>query len=241
LAANGEEKKESAMQLDTAPISTPVKAEIKSGIFIHSDLDESWLLPSEFRVLGHVARRAGDNGVCNAGIKSIAKICRLKEATVRIALKSLTSQSFLIPKERSGASTEYRLAPRVDWKPSNPLPKTEPLTNKGRGLKHNLSPYEKGRDYPLRNRGDEVTPIEVTPIKGNPRGASNEFIKPSIETAIAFFKQQQATQASAKKFFNHYESKNWKDIAKWQPLAENWIARDKEKSTDEENPNELGF
>jgi hypothetical protein len=130
-----------------------------SPIFIHSELDDAGLLPSEFRVLCHIARR----GECYASLETIAEICRLSEDTTRTVLKSLVAQSFILAERRDGETTLRRVAPRSSWNPSR---KSPPLGKKGSGVKPNPTPPKKQEDHPSENKGAKGTPLEVNPIKG---------------------------------------------------------------------------
>lgn len=84
-------------------------------VFIHSALDDYGLGASEFRVLCHLARRAGD-GTAFPAIRSIAGTCRLHAATVRKAIQSLIRLGLLARQLRPGWTCLYALQPPSRWK-----------------------------------------------------------------------------------------------------------------------------
>jgi len=128
-------------------------------VFIHSELDDAALLPSEFRVLCHIARR----GECFASLETIAKNCRVSKETARAALKSLIAQSFIIAERREGETTLRRVAPRLSWNPYRKLP---PLQEDGSGGKFNPTPSKTRQAHPSQNVVGKGNPIEVNPDKG---------------------------------------------------------------------------
>lgn len=78
-------------------------------LFIHSDIDDAGLTPAEFRVLAHLSRRAGKNGICHPGIRSISKTCHLSRGTVGTVLESLEKRKFVATSKRHGFLTEYAI------------------------------------------------------------------------------------------------------------------------------------
>lgn len=86
----------------------------KPWLFVHSDLDDSDLRPSVFRVLCHVARRAdGKTRTCFESIPNMAKGCGLNHKTVRASLAHLVASGWLIRTARPGeqGGDAYKLAP----------------------------------------------------------------------------------------------------------------------------------
>ena len=67
----------------------------KPLIFLHSTLDDAALSPNEFRVLAHLTRRAGSNGICKPGIRSIAKNCRIGKDTAQSVIEVLKEKCFI--------------------------------------------------------------------------------------------------------------------------------------------------
>jgi hypothetical protein len=78
-------------------------------LFIHSDLDDAGLSPAEFRVLAHLSRRAGKNGICEPGIRSISQTCELSINTIRNAIAGLEKRRFIVASKRTKALTNYRI------------------------------------------------------------------------------------------------------------------------------------
>ena len=83
----------------------------KTLIFLHSTLDDAALSPNEFRVLAHLTRRAGSNGICKPGIRSIAKNCRIGKDTVHSIMEVLKERRFIkVSKpEKSRSAHNYTL------------------------------------------------------------------------------------------------------------------------------------
>lgn len=63
-------------------------------VFVHSSLDDLGLSPQEFRVYGHLARRAG-RGVAFPAIASIAETCRIHPQTARRAVATLIKRGLI--------------------------------------------------------------------------------------------------------------------------------------------------
>jgi hypothetical protein len=70
-------------------------ATAKPLIFIHSKVDDADLPANEFRVLFHLSRRAGSNGICKPGIRSIARNCRIGKGTAQAAINNLEAKRFI--------------------------------------------------------------------------------------------------------------------------------------------------
>src|SRR5215475_13728419 len=87
-----------------------------SVIFIHSRLDEYGLPASAFRLYCHLARRAG-SGIAWPSIATMSRIGRLHPQTVRKALRLVVAHRFLLPEQRKGQTTLYRLTPPLEWRP----------------------------------------------------------------------------------------------------------------------------
>jgi DNA-binding transcriptional ArsR family regulator len=77
-------------------------------IIIPAWLDDAGLRPASFRVLCRVARRDGKDG-CFESIPLMAKGCRLKESTVREALKDLIEAGLIEANRRDGETTVHRI------------------------------------------------------------------------------------------------------------------------------------
>jgi hypothetical protein len=61
----------------------------RQPIFVHSFIDEFELTMAEFRVLGHLARRMGENHSAWPGLRSIARHCRMNKDTAAKAIIAL--------------------------------------------------------------------------------------------------------------------------------------------------------
>lgn len=87
--------------------------EDKSWIFISQAIDEYGLDPYEFRILAHVARRAGKD-ICYASQETIANACGINKRKVMKALQTLCDVG-IIKKTRTGRSNHYTLQESGKW------------------------------------------------------------------------------------------------------------------------------
>lgn len=83
-------------------------------IFIHSSLDDAGLDPYEFRLFGHISRRAGE-GTCWASMSAMAKVCGMCEDVLRRALKTLIDRQMIKREERPGRTTRLIILPPTMW------------------------------------------------------------------------------------------------------------------------------
>jgi Helix-turn-helix domain len=91
----------------------------ESWIFISQSIDTYGLSPDEFRVLAHVARRAG-KGDCNASQKTIADSCGINQRRVMRALQTLCVVEILT-KTVTGRTNRYKLQESSKWKTPDKL------------------------------------------------------------------------------------------------------------------------
>ena len=146
----------------------------KPLIFIHSKVDDAALSPNEFRVLAHLTRRAGSNGICKPGIRSIAKNCRIGKDTAQSVIEVLKEKCFIAvskpDKSRSVHSytltIEEGIAASVpiqgtDKNPSVPIQGTDknpsvpigtPNLSRSKAHKDIRRIYNKGRRYAWGSR-----------------------------------------------------------------------------------------
>lgn len=85
-----------------------------SWIFISHALDTYGLDIYEFRVLAHVARRAGKGGVCNASQTTIADCCGIHKRKVMRALETLC-EAKILEKTKTGRANHYKLNISNKW------------------------------------------------------------------------------------------------------------------------------
>lgn len=83
-------------------------------IFVHSETDELGLSPFEFRVYGHLARRAGES-VAWPGIRSVARICRMTKSRVSGAIKELLRRGLITGRFEPKRRSYFHIAPRSRW------------------------------------------------------------------------------------------------------------------------------
>lgn len=94
--------------------------------FIPSWYDEYGLSIFEWRVYGHIVRRAGTSGVCWESVTNIADMCMISRNSTLKALGGLTEvHKLLVRNKRVGETDEYSLAPQSEW--ASPVPREDRL------------------------------------------------------------------------------------------------------------------
>ncbi len=130
-------------------------------IFIHSSLDDAGLTAQEFRLFGHLMRRAG-KGLAFASAETMGKICKLHPDTVWKAIKVLEARRMIVRERRKGQTTIIRITPPTEWVLN--LPETEGHPSKP-GTRN-------GGAAPTRNGGAPLP--ETEGHEGNPQRESKE-------------------------------------------------------------------
>lgn len=87
-------------------LTTPSSGATKT-FFVGSGVDDSGLNVYQFRILGHLHRRAGKNGRAFPSVASMAATCQIGERVVRRTLQELLDQSLITATKRPGRSTVY--------------------------------------------------------------------------------------------------------------------------------------
>lgn len=85
-------------------------------IFVHSKLDDMGLSLAEFRIYGHLARRAG-SGSAYPGIDSMAEVCKCATRTAIAAIKGLEQKKMLVVSRSHGCRSNYQLTKPSTWEP----------------------------------------------------------------------------------------------------------------------------
>lgn len=89
----------------------------KNLIFVHSAIDEYGFNLYEFRILAHVARRAGGKQGCYASQKKIGEVCGISQRKVLEVLAILCDANVLYKEKAEGRRTNsYRLNVPSEWK-----------------------------------------------------------------------------------------------------------------------------
>lgn len=78
-------------------------------MFIPSALDDLGLSVYAFRILCHLQRRTGKDGIAFPGMRSMAEVCQTSPATVHRAIKELKRRGLITVIPRKDESNVYRL------------------------------------------------------------------------------------------------------------------------------------
>lgn len=79
-----------------------------STLFVGSHVDDAGLDVYQFRILGHLHRRAGADGRAWPSVGTIAEVCKIGERVVRRSLKALVKLGYVSAQPRPGRTTLYR-------------------------------------------------------------------------------------------------------------------------------------
>lgn len=83
-------------------------APVATHLFVGSAIDDAELNVFQFRILGHLHRRAGADGLAWPSIRTISEVCRIGERVVRRSLRELVQLGHVEAEARPGRSTLYR-------------------------------------------------------------------------------------------------------------------------------------
>ncbi len=164
------------------PIEPQGNLPVRSPMFVHSALDDAGLSPAEFRVYGHLSRRTGLGGAFPS-IKSMASFCRLKDRTIRQAIRALLKYGMVRRQDRPGRTPLYTLTPLTSWRLPAPV-KAHP-SPLGPGVSKD-TPAVRGQDTPpVRGQGypSPLGPGEGNPIEGDPQKGAVPLSRPGQPTA----------------------------------------------------------
>jgi len=148
---------------DEIPKSAP-------AAFIHSRLDDLGLTPVQFRVYGHIHRRAGNNGIYFESVPNCAGHCGLNIKTVRGAIARLKALGLIrLENARPGETNTYAVTAIEEWPP---LPIGYPGTQLGRVSDREATPTNPDPGTPVFKR--EATPTNSIPPKVIPVSYSHK-------------------------------------------------------------------
>lgn len=154
------------MQLITTPLPRQdvMVSELKGCLlFVHSDLDDYGLTPTQFRIYAHLRRRAGRGGVAFAGVRSMARICRVNKDTAMQATIDLEALGFVRVEKKHGATNHYSLTRPSEWTVRKQGTLAIGLLSETRG--HTV---RKQGTPTVRNEGTKGNPTLKVILKGNP-------------------------------------------------------------------------
>ena len=176
-----------------------------STLFVGSLLDDAGLDVYQFRILGHLHRRAGSDGRAWPAVATIAEVCKIGERVVRRSLRTLVKLGHVTAQPRPGRTTLYRPAECQN----KAAPAVEPLADRP-------AP-------PLADKPDEGIPLKAfpTPTPSTRQAAAiapSEPLEQPVEIVGVGLKKRKETVLKAAQ--SHLEPIQ-KDAA--QALAENGI------------------
>jgi cell division protein FtsB len=185
------------------------RAEFLHPAFIHSQLDDYGLKPSEFRVYCHVARRDGIEGAWSS-VANMARVCRLHPQTVRKALRTLTEHRLLEREVRHGETTVYRVTPLLTWQPPNRIDEKPAETDTP------VSVSESTPAKPIPGHPCETNAVKGAPLEGNPEKERIHTQRadnlPSSENeAVKTAKLESIPEDFARAEYNRMEAVGWID------------------------------
>ena len=142
-----------------APVST---------LFVGSAIDDAELNVYQFRILGHLHRRAGADGLAWPSIRTIAEVCKIGERVVRRSLRELVNLGHVEAEERPGQTTLYRPAACKPTSAPTSAPASAPTS----------APLSDQPDLPLADRTPEGIPRKVFPTPTRQPAASDTRTAP---------------------------------------------------------------
>jgi hypothetical protein len=104
-------------QENTAP-STPAPAGAERLPYwanVSSEMDDLGLTKAEFRILSHILRRAGKDSVCDASVRTMARVTRTHPVYVRWIIRHLLKRKLIIRTIRPGRVNILEPAPKFEW------------------------------------------------------------------------------------------------------------------------------
>jgi hypothetical protein len=135
-------------------------------LFVHSSVDDAGLKPLPFRLLCHLSRRAGKDGLIYPSLASMVKTCGVKIKAIRKALQELERMRVITTEFRNGGTPLRRIQPVSKWKIDPYLKSTPPQKREGSEKGNGGHPK---RDWiPLPKKGTQRYSPEGDPIKSSP-------------------------------------------------------------------------
>jgi DNA-binding MarR family transcriptional regulator len=112
-----------ALGVPRSKVTDEDKRSERALLFVHSAIDEFGFTPRQFRLLAHIARRGGgfskhrgSDHECCAGLRSMARVCRMGRKKVHKTLAELVELNVLERSRRSRADSHlHRIRPMIEW------------------------------------------------------------------------------------------------------------------------------
>lgn len=214
------------MLYDQEPTEVVQDTRDTDSIFIHSSVDDAGLSPAEFRIYGHLARRAGANGAY-PGVDSMAKICQLAKATIIKSIRRLEELGMIRVVRISGVKSRYVLTRRSVWLITTvTLNEQVPVQTRERGSSNEVTPPVQTRERKVIQEGnpskDEAFTLSSAPAERRRPVGSVNGTKPSEEDIRRFCTTINLPESDGTAMFLHFEEKAWKGVKNWQITIRKW-------------------
>jgi len=151
-------------------------------LFVHSAVDDAGLDAEAFRVLAHIARRAGSSGTAFQSVKAAAKACCLNKDTVSNRLRLLEDLGWIIRVKRPGLPSGFRISESqpirregVSDAKGYPSIQVQPIRREGSDLSDRRGPKDIHEGTPIR-RGAAKPMSDPIPVLPEPLASSPNFV-----------------------------------------------------------------
>ena len=178
----------------------------------------------EKMMYGEITALANKTGVCYASNNYFARLYKVSPQAISKWIKSLEKFKYItITYEKEGKEIKKRAIEMI----TSDIDKVS--TQVDRGINTSLEGYQ-------QRIKENNTSINNTSIKEN---IKEKFKKPTLEEIEEYCKQRN-NEIDAKRFFDYYETDNWKDVKNWKKKLITWeMHQPKKKKSSEEELEEM--
>ena len=178
----------------------------------------------EKMMYGEITALANKTGVCYASNNYFARLYKVSPQAISKWIKSLEKFKYItITYEKEGKEIKKRAIEMI----TSDVDKVS--TQVDRGINSSLEGYQ-------QRIKENNTSINNTSIK---EIYKEKFKKPTLEEIEEYCKQRN-NEIDAKRFFDYYETDNWKDVKNWKKKLITWeMHQPKKKKTREEELEEM--
>jgi DNA-binding MarR family transcriptional regulator len=94
---------------------------------ISADLDDLGLTKAQFRIVAHIARRCGRDGVCFSTVEEIGRVTRTHPVYVRWVVRHLVHRGLVVRTLRPGHTNYLELSDKAAWIAAGGKPQRGPV------------------------------------------------------------------------------------------------------------------